>query len=432
MGDHGAFAGILPSTHIKTMKPSMHWLTLRFADVQAEHAFAEDSLPRLARQGQIAVWMGIVVYLVHGLVLDSVLPLSELQGMWALRMTAMLVPVLVLLLRPTPWFGRYGHWGLSMVGFTAGWGLIAMQLQVPEQYAAAFYPLIVEVAFYTYNFVGARFVYALGVDLTLLVLYNVVFTLLRPYPLNDLLGHDFFLFSANLIGGTAGYLAERQKRLLYLQTQELSRVELAVRESEAEKARIVERSRILQDMHDGVGAHIGAAIRQMQSPTFSHSEVLATLRDSLDQLKMTIDAMHLEPGDITTLLASLRYRMEPRLQSMHLEVHWAMGLLPQLTYLTVDDMRQLQFILLEALSNAMQHSHATVLRIEAELRPATPMGDPPSVCLRLVDNGDGFDSRRPTGNGISAMRERARRIGGQLTLHSAPGATCVEVLLPVH
>ena len=42
-------------------------------------------------------------------------------------------------------------------------------------------------------------------------------------------------------------------------------------------------------------------------------EVAATLRESLDHLKLSIDAMNLPRGDINGLLASLRYRLQRRI-----------------------------------------------------------------------------------------------------------------------
>ncbi|MFC5520480.1 sensor histidine kinase [Polaromonas jejuensis] len=401
----------------------MHWLTLRFLDPGLERAFAESFLPRVLRQGQIAVWMGMLVYVTHGLLLDWQSPAlasaQPLGGLWGMRWTAMLVPVLVLVVCRTRWFAPHCHLWLSSVGFAAGWGLTAMQTQVTEQHAVAFYPLMVEVAFYTYNFVGARFIYALGVDLTLLAVYNVVFGFLFPYPARELLGHDFFLFSANLIGGTAGYLAERQRRRLFLQTQELARTQARMRESEAAQAR----ARILRDMHDGVGSHISTAIRQLESGRATQDDVLHTLRDSLDQLKLSIDAMNLPQGDITALLANLRYRLEPRLAASDIELQWGVDLLEPIERLDAQAMRQLQFMVLEALSNVLQHAQASVLRIEAAM---TPRG----IRLRLVDNGHGFDVMVPLRKGLQSMRERAQAIGATLSLHSAPGRTVVEILIP--
>jgi predicted signal transduction protein with EAL and GGDEF domain len=68
---------------------------------------------------------------------------------------------------------------------------------------------------------SARFVFALGVDLILLVAYNLLFGKFLVYPLHILASHDFFIVSANLIGGSAGYLAEHGRRILFLREREL-------------------------------------------------------------------------------------------------------------------------------------------------------------------------------------------------------------------
>jgi diguanylate cyclase (GGDEF)-like protein len=55
----------------------------------------------------------------------------------------------------------------------------------------------------------------------LLFAYNVTFGIVLDYPAHVLGIHDFFIISANLIGGAAGYLVERQKRVLFLREREL-------------------------------------------------------------------------------------------------------------------------------------------------------------------------------------------------------------------
>jgi len=405
----------------------MHSLTLRFLDINLERAFAKSSVPRVLRQGQIAVWMGMLVYVTHGLLLDwqsPVQPSAPLIGGWgSMRWTAMLVPMTVLVMCRMRWFAPYYDLGLSSVGLAAGWGLIAMQTQATGQQTVAFYPLLVEVAFYTYNFVGARFIYALSVDLALLAVYNVVFGILFPYPVRELLGQDFFLISANLIGGTAGYLSERQQRRLFLQSQELSRVQAHMREGELEQSRALERTRILRDMHDGVGSHISTAIRQLESKLATSAEVLQTLRDSLDQLKLSIDVIHLAPGDITALLANLRYRLEPRFKTSGIALQWDVDGLAPLPGLDDKAMRHLQFMVFEALSNVLQHAHASCLIIELH---ATPQGH---ACLRVIDNGGGFDIGHVKRRGLGSLHERAAAIGVTLRIASEPGQTVVEIVL---
>lgn len=96
-----------------------------------------------------------------------------------------------------------------------------MQMLLPLESSPYYYPMMVLVTFYTYNFIGTRFIFALCVDLFLLAVYNGLFGNLVDYPIHILFSHDFFIISANLIGGSAGYLAERQHRVLFLREREL-------------------------------------------------------------------------------------------------------------------------------------------------------------------------------------------------------------------
>ena len=78
----------------------------------------------------------------------------------------------------------------------------------------------------------------------------------------------------------------------------------------------------------------------------------------------------------------------------------------------------------EALTNAERHAGATV--VEVELEVAGNLTE-----LRVRDDGHGFDpgsaSRsnptdgQPTGLGLRGMAERARLVGGELDVRSAPG-----------
>lgn len=194
--------------------------------------------------------------------------------------------------------------------------------------------------------------------------------------------------------------------------------------------RTAERGRILRNMHDGVGAHISSAMRQLQMEGTGHvlarNEVLQTLRDGLDHLKLSIDAIHLAPGDVTALLANMRYRMGPRFSGMGIELQWDVDLLPVCQTLDASAMSELQFMLFEALSNVLQHAKARVLRVEGHAPPGVG-----KVFVRLIDDGCGFDPTTSTRNGLASMRDRAMSIGAQLHITSAPGNTVVEIQLAV-
>ena len=196
-----------------------------------------------------------------------------------------------------------------------------------------------------------------------------------------------------------------------------------------EQARTSERTRILRDMHDGVGSYISSAIRQLQSGRASNQEVLFTLRDSLDQLKLSIDSMNLPPGDVTALLASMRYRLEPRFAASDITLQWDVDLLPELPRLDAHAMRQLQYMLFEALSNVLQHAQAKVLRMEAHAEAGGDLAASVSVVVRVVDDGRGFNVQTARRQGLASMQERAAAIGAQLRISSRVGETVVEIRL---
>ncbi len=178
-------------------KSGMYSLTLRFKNKEQEQAFMDATLARTRLQGQVALLIGMFVYILHGM-LDQWFVSPDLQQqVWFARATALCVPAAVLLVSVTPYFSRIRHLLLALVGLAAGGGLVGMQIGLPLESAPYFYPMMVLVTFYTYNFVGTRFIYALCVDLLLLLVYNLIFGSLLEYPKHVLLGHDFFIVSAN-------------------------------------------------------------------------------------------------------------------------------------------------------------------------------------------------------------------------------------------
>jgi signal transduction histidine kinase len=200
-------------------------------------------------------------------------------------------------------------------------------------------------------------------------------------------------------------------------------------ELERNQAVSAERSRILKDMHDGVGAHLTSALRQLQSPREAGVDiglVTQTLRDSLDQLKLSVDALSLMPGDVQGLLASLRFRITPRLKAAGLTLLWDVPDLPSWPQGQAPALRQLQYILFEGLSNVLQHSGASTLTLSARA-----FAD--HIQVSLIDNGQGWHQGAEEGQGLQTMRARAGVIGATVEFHGAlQGGAELRVMLPLH
>lgn len=201
----------------------MHPITLGFRDSKLEASYLAASFVRERIQGRTAIIVGTVVYLLYGLLDLRFVPEADRSTIWMIRLFALSVPLIVYLLSYTPIFEKHRHTLLASVGLAAGAGLITMLSVLTVHNAANFYPGLVLATFYTYNFIGTRFIYALCVDVSLLLAYNIIFGGFQHYSAWVLASHDFFIVSANLIGGIAGYLNEQQRRLLFLREQELEK-----------------------------------------------------------------------------------------------------------------------------------------------------------------------------------------------------------------
>lgn len=83
----------------------------------------------------------------------------------------------------------------------------------------------------------------------------------------------------------------------------------------------------------------------------------------------------------------------------------------------------------EALTNVARHARVSEVTVRL-------WADQEMLSVQIEDRGAGFDSEAAlainASSGLSGMRERARLLGGQLTVESSPGeGTCVTVELPL-
>jgi two-component system, NarL family, sensor histidine kinase DevS len=268
----------------------------------------------------------------------------------------------------------------------------------------------------------------------------------RHPPMQSFLGVPI-IFKGKLLGNL--YLTDKigaeefSEQDEYLLTMLAAQAAIAIENANLYKqvqrlAVLEERERIAMDLHDGIIQSIYAVGLMLEyaglmfdeSPEQAHMR----LQDSLAALNDVI-------RDIRNYILDLRPQ---RFQNKNLSA----GLVDLVrafkanTLITVDvqtadradaDLKTDQstglfHITQEALANIAKHARAR--NVTMNLRR-----DGSFVILSIQDDGHGFDTstvKAYTGHGLQNMQERARALGAQLRIDSAPGqGTLVEVKLPV-
>jgi signal transduction histidine kinase len=205
----------------------------------------------------------------------------------------------------------------------------------------------------------------------------------------------------------------------------------AMREQSNQNATLQERARIMRDIHDGVGAQLVGLINEVKKSNQggqrarNNVEVERLASSALDELRMAVDALQPVEGDLATVLATLRYRLQPRLTQAGIEVEWLVDELPSLSNLTPSAVLEVQRIILEAITNILQHAKANKVTMVGQVVLGSPAaGLANSIRLRVSDDGVGLQRSGALvlGHGLKNMAVRAEAIGAQLTI--APGAVC--------
>lgn len=199
-----------------------------------------------------------------------------------------------------------------------------------------------------------------------------------------------------------------------------------------------ERKRIALEIHDTLAQNLAGIALQLDSVSMQvtgmpdgQREVIDQAyhltRYSLSEARRAITDLRsdeLEQQDLSLLLPAIASRMTA---NSAVQLDLKMRGTPRKQNPVTE--KNLLRIFQEALANAVQHANASTIEIELNYRTD-------DLLLRVADDGRGFDTRNiiPLGvghYGLTGMRERAERIGGRLTLTSAPGnGTELTVQLP--
>ncbi|AKJ26920.1 sensor histidine kinase [Caldimonas brevitalea] len=212
-------------------------------------------------------------------------------------------------------------------------------------------------------------------------------------------------------------------------TSELEDNHRRLRAVEREQALLLERQRLMRDMHDGMGSALMSSLVLVEQGKLDLPSVAQVLRECVDDLRLVIDSLEPIGHDLVTLLATLRYRLGKRLEAAGLQLEWQVDDLPPLPWLDPTAALQVLRIVQEALTNILKHARARKVRIA--LRKAGQQ-----VEVDITDDGLGFDVAAMTANseggrGLRNLRKRAQGLGGDVLFTSQAGHTQVTLVLPI-
>ncbi len=209
-------------------------------------------------------------------------------------------------------------------------------------------------------------------------------------------------------------------------TEELRRHQQRLVEVDRERTLLLERQRLMRDMHDGMGSALLAALAVVEQGHLDAKGVATLLRECVDDLRLVIDSLEPMGHDLATVLATLRYRLGGQLEASGVQLDWQVRDLPALHWMGPTEALQVMRIVQEVLANVIKHASARRVGVAARLQ-----GD--EIEVAIDDDGHGFDiSTASNGRGLRFLAQRSVILGGRLQLVSSPGSgTVVRLSLPL-
>jgi signal transduction histidine kinase len=206
-------------------------------------------------------------------------------------------------------------------------------------------------------------------------------------------------------------------------------------------AMLSEREQLSRELHDSIGQVLGFASLKMEAIRRLMADgKLPAADDQLAHLERIVVDAHADvreyilnlraaPTEQQPFFSALRHYLDGFRQNHGISADLSIGTeVDENTFAPAAQM-QIFRIIQEAFSNARKHAETDCVKVSF-------LAEDGHVCIRIQDNGKGFDPRQTTSGGhygLRFMRERAERLGSTLRVHSAPGmGTCVELEVPLN
>ncbi len=250
---------------------------------------------------------------------------------------------------------------------------------------------------------------------------------LIPYAYGGVL----FLFGAMLLASLAFNLLALEELSSQLEsrvverTTELNLLHARLLVTENERSRAQEREGLLQDIHDGFGSQLVIAKMMVEQNKLSQVSLVRLLQESIADLYLVVDTLGSSGNSLSNALVDFRFRTTRRLAGSAMQLHWNLQV-DQAPEISQKMMLQMLRLVQEALNNALRHSRATNIWLDAIYDPLDS-----HLTVTVADDGVGLGAEPKPGRGHKNMAARARSMGAVLRLENRTPGALVQLRLPL-
>jgi ligand-binding sensor domain-containing protein/two-component sensor histidine kinase len=196
------------------------------------------------------------------------------------------------------------------------------------------------------------------------------------------------------------------------------------------------RTRIATDLHDDIGANLAkisilSEIAKMQSANGSRKNnhlletIAAASRDSVAAMSDIVWAINPERDSVLDMIHRMREFAEGTLSEKAIQFIFNAPDAAGELKLSMDTRRDLFLIFKESINNAVKYAGCSRLTVEFRVEGG-------EIFLQITDDGLGFDpSGASRGNGLTNMKSRTEKLGGEFEMFSGIGrGTTIKVRIP--
>ena len=205
-----------------------------------------------------------------------------------------------------------------------------------------------------------------------------------------------------------------------------------------QQAVILERERIIADLHDDVGGGL-SSIRMMSDlmdqqlpddiktgPLNFALKISATAKEITQRMNTIIWSLNIENDTLQNFVEYVRQFGVSFFENSSIQFHSSISpSLPLLKELSGVQRKNLFLIIKEALHNTLKHSGAQHVRVTVQMENGGV------VYIEVTDDGKGIEKNNSFGNGLKNMNKRIAEINGTISFESFNG-TQIKITVPLN